>query len=59
MLLGLVISHVNYKEYGKKLVDDFRCEVFFGPNDWLRDQIVPIRFSRLKPVSRTYSKEVE
>jgi len=56
VLLGLVISHVNYT--GLTDSED-RCEVFFGPNPWMpHKHVVPLQPGSLKSVSRAYTKEV-
>ena len=53
-VLGLVISHVEITIPG----EDDKCEVFLGPNNWVGKQIVKIRISRLRSLSRPYTKEV-
>ena len=55
VLLGLVISHVRFIN-DRQLIDEPRCEVFFGPNPWVPSHVIPVQAGRLKSVSRTYTK---
>lgn len=56
VLLGLVISHVKISGTAD---NDDRCEVWFGPNPWMRAHVIPVQPGRLKSVSRTYTKDIK
>ena len=57
VLLGLVISHVEYELRLRSNETEPRCEVFFGPNPWLPHlHIIPVAMGHLKSISRTYTK---
>ena len=53
VLLGLVISHVRKENLTEW---EPRCEVFFGENPWMPIHTIAVRPTRLKSVSRTYTK---
>ena len=58
VLLGLVISHVRFIN-DRHLIDEPRCEVWFGPNPWMPSHVIPVQTGRLVSVSRPYAKEVK